>query len=57
MRPMTDRDVMILMLALIVAAGVGAIDYLIQINPSSQDSVLNAGFVFVVAWGFYRLRS
>ncbi len=53
---MTDRDVMVFMLALVVAVSVGVLDYIIDINPSNQDAVLNTALVFGVAWGFYRMR-
>lgn len=53
---MTDRDVTILMLALVVSMVVGVADFIIEINPAAQDSILNVGLVFGVAWGFYRLR-
>ncbi len=54
---MTDRDVSILILALVVSAVVAVLDTLIDIEPVAQDGVLTMALVFGVAWGFYRLRA
>jgi len=51
-----DRDVSVLILALITAVVVGVLDTLVDIQPVAQDGVLTVALVFGVAWGFYRIR-
>ena len=52
---MTDRDLLVAMFALVVALVVGATDWLIDLDPSANDAILNTAIVFAVAWTFYRL--
>ncbi len=54
---MTDRDLTVIMLLLVVSIVVGVLDTLIDLNPVAQDGVLTTALVFAVGWLFYRLRA
>jgi UDP-N-acetylmuramyl pentapeptide phosphotransferase/UDP-N-acetylglucosamine-1-phosphate transferase len=52
---MTDRDLLVLVLALVVAAVIGALDVLLDLDPEGNDGLVTAALVATVAFGFYRL--
>ncbi len=54
---MTDRDVMVLMLLLVLSIVVAVLDTMIDMEPVAQDGILTFALVFGVGWGAYRLRS
>ncbi len=54
---MSDRDVSILLLAILVAVIVGVVETFITFAPQQTDGIFDAALTFGVAWGFYRLRS
>ncbi len=54
---MTDRDLTVLMLLLVVSIVVAILDTLIDMQPVAQDGILTFALVFGVGWGAYRMRS
>ena len=54
---MTDRDLTVLMLLLVVSIVVATLDTIIDLDPVAQDGLLSFALVFSVGWGFYRLRN
>lgn len=52
---MTDRDIIVLILAVAVSVSIGVIDTLIDLAPKPQDGLLTAGLVLGGLWGFYKL--
>lgn len=56
MRKLTTRDLIVLILAIMVGIGVGAIDTLIHISPDVTDGALSAVLIATTAWTFYRLK-
>ena len=54
---MTDRDLTVLMLLLVVSIVVATLDTFIDIQPVAQDGIVTFALVFGVGWGAYRLRN
>ena len=52
---MTDRDILVLVLALTVSVVIAVIDVLVDVDPVAQDGLLTAGLVLAAVWGFYKL--
>ena len=55
-KKLTTRDLIVLILAIMVGIGVGAIDTLIHVSPDVTDGALSAVLIATTAWTFYRLR-
>jgi len=51
----SDRDLTVLILAVVLDAVVGGVDALLDITPAGRDGLLNSALVFAALIFFYRL--
>lgn len=55
MRPITERDLVVFLVALVIGSGLGFFDALIDLQPNALNGVLNGVLLVGVCMAFYQI--
>jgi hypothetical protein len=50
-----DRDLLVVLLIIVISSIFGAVDVIAELHPASNDGVLDAALMAVIAFFFYKV--